>query len=115
MQLEVTKANILAAIAIILLGYILITRNFSKTAVDNTAYIHKIDSLNSVILDYKTKQLNLNKKIASYELDIKRLDFQIDSAKNKIIEIRHFYDKKIKNISRYSASELDDFFANRYK
>jgi predicted nucleic acid-binding Zn-ribbon protein len=116
MKIEVTKTNlILAAIAVILLGYILITRNFSKTVVDNSAYVHKIDSLNSVILDYRTKQLDLDKKIASYELDIKRLDFQIDSAENKIIEIRHYYDKKIKDISRYSASELDDFFSKRYK
>jgi len=116
MKLEVTKTHlILAAIAIILIGYILITRNFSKTVVDNSNYIHKIDSLNSVILDYRTKQLDLDKKIASYELDIKRLDFQIDSAENKIIEIRNYYDNKIKNISRYSASELDDFFAKRYK
>lgn len=116
MKIEVTKTNlVLAAIAVILLGYILITRNFSKTVVDNSAYVHKIDSLNSVILDYRTKQLDLDKKIASYELDIKRLDFQIDSAENKIIEIRHYYDKKIKDISRYSASELDDFFSKRYK
>lgn len=116
MKIEVTKTNlILAAIAVILLGYILITRNFSKTVVDNSAYIQQIDSLNSVILDYKTKQLDLDKKIANYELDIKRLDLQIDSAENKIIEIRNYYDKKIKDAGRYSASELDDFFTKRYK
>lgn len=116
MKLEVTKTNlILILLVIILAAWILIARNFSQKPVHNPSYTNKIDSLNNVIFDYKNKQLTLDKKIINFELDVKRLDYQIDSAENKIIEIRNYYDKKIKNASRYSANELDDFFSNRYK
>lgn len=116
MKFEVTKTNmVLAAVVILLLSYILITRNYSNTTVEDPKYKSQIDSLNTVILDFKNKQLDLDKKIANYELDIRRLDFQIDSAENKIIEIRNYYGEKIKTVGRYSTSELDRFFADRYK
>lgn len=78
-------------------------------------YQHTIDSLDNVILNYKRDQLELDKKIAGYELDIRRLDLQIDSAENKIIEVRNYYAERIKNVGRFSTAELDDFFSKRYK
>jgi peptidoglycan hydrolase CwlO-like protein len=116
MKIEVTKINlVLAAVIVLLFIYIIIARNFSNPVVDNSKYEAKIDSLDNVILDYRKQQLDLDKKIAGYEIDIRRLDFQIDSAENKIIEIRNYYGQRIKTVGRYSTSELDDFFAKRYK
>ena len=116
MKIEVTKTNlILIALVIILTAWILIARNFSQSTVVDPTYVNKIDSLNNVIFDYKNKQLTLDKKILDFELSVKQLDYKIDSAENKIIEIRNYYDKKIKNASRYSVNELNDFFSNRYK
>ena len=98
MKLEVTKTNlILIALVIILTAWILIARNFSQSTVVDPTYVNKIDSLNNVIFDYKNKQLTLDKKILDFELSVKQLDYKIDSAENKIIEIRNYYDKKIKN------------------
>jgi peptidoglycan hydrolase CwlO-like protein len=91
---------------------------FNKPYDDSKAkaqYQHTIDSLNTSILNYRTTQLELDKKIAGYELDIRRLDFQIDSAENKIIEIRNYYGERIKAVGRYSTDELDRFFTDRYK
>jgi site-specific recombinase XerD len=116
MKIEVTKTNLVLGIVIVfLIGYILIVRNFSKTTIDDSKYRNQIDSLNNVLLEYKNKQLDLDKKIANYELDIRKLDFQIDSAENKIIEIRNYYGERIKNVGRFSTAELDDFFTKRYK
>lgn len=118
MKIEVTKTNLVLGIVIVfLIGYILIVRNFSKPTADDSKYkyMQQIDSLNNAIIGYRNKQLELDTKIANYQLDIRRLDFQIDSANNKIIEIRNYYGKRIKDVSRYSTSELDDFFSKRYK
>jgi peptidoglycan hydrolase CwlO-like protein len=113
------KTTVILSLAIAVLVCVIITMYTTKPSYTDTQakaqYQHTIDSLDNVILNYKRDQLELDKKIAGYELDIRRLDFQIDSAENKIIEIRNYYATQIKNIGRFSTTELDDFFSNRYK
>jgi hypothetical protein len=119
MKLEVTKTNLILIIVVTLLvGYILIIRNFSKPVIEDKLkyqYMRQVDSLNTVLLEYKNKQLELDTNINNYQLDIKRLDSRIDSASNRLIETRNYYDKKIKSVSRYTTTELDSFFSKRYK
>ena len=116
MKLEVTKTNmILAAVILLLLGYIIVTSTTSNVSVKDPIYENKIDSLNRAIADYQKQQLVLDGKISNYELDIKKLDNEIDSTKQVIIDQRKYYGNKIKNAGKYTASELDTFFTNRYK
>lgn len=115
MKIEVTKTNlILAAVIVILLGYILITRK-STAPINNLKYQTEIDSLNRVISGYRQHQLDLDKKISNYELDIKKLGREIDSTKQVIIDQRAYYGEQIRNAGRYTPTELDDFFSKRYK
>ena len=116
MKLEVTKTNmILAAVILLLLGYIIVTSTTSNVSVKDPIYENKIDSLNRAIADYQKQQLVLDGKISKYELDIKKLDNEIDSTKQVIIDQRKYYGNKIKNAGKYTATELDTFFTNRYK
>jgi uncharacterized protein YlxW (UPF0749 family) len=116
MKLEVTKTNqILAAVILLLLGYIIVTSTTSNVSVKDPVYENKIDSLNRAIADYQKQQLVLDGKISKYELDIKKLDNEIDSTKQVIIDQRKYYGNKIKNAGKYTATELDTFFTNRYK
>ena len=50
--------------------------------------------------------------IANYKKDIEVLDHKIDSTKNKVIQIRKDYEGKIKDISRYTPTHLDNFFTD---
>ena len=113
------KTTVILSLVIAVLVCVIIIMYTTKPSDTDTQakaqYQHTIDSLDNVILNYKRDQLELDKRIAGYELDIRRLDFQIDSAENKIIEIRNYYATQIKNVGRFSTAELDDFFAKRYK
>ena len=78
-------------------------------------YHRTIDSLDNKIVTYQKRQLYLDSIIAKYRIDINELDHKIDSTKQLIVIQRKDYEKRIRNASRYSATELDTFFADRYK
>jgi hypothetical protein len=115
MKIEVTKTNlILAAVILLLLGYIAFTSR-SHTPTNNLKYKTEIDSLNRAISKYQQHQNVLDKKILDKELVIKELDYEIDSTKQVIIQERKYYGEKIKNAGRYTPTELNSFFSERYK
>lgn len=115
MKIEVTKTNlILAAVILILTVYIAVTSR-SHTPTNDLKYKTEIDSLNRAISKYQQHQLVLDRKISDYELDINKLDREIDSAKQVIIDQRKYYGDKIKNAGRYTPTELDGFFSERYQ
>ena len=114
MKITVTKTNIiLAAVILLLLGYIAITRKSNDT-VSDLKYKTEIDSLNQAISGYQQHQVVLDKKILDKELVIKELDCEIDSTKQVIIQERKYYGEKIKNAGRYTPTELNSFFSERY-
>lgn len=114
MGTKVTKPNILLILAIlVLISYIWITNKRYEHTID-TKYKTEIDSLNKAISGYQQHQIILNKKISDKELIIKELDHEIDSAKQAIIQERKYYGEKIKNAGRYTPTELNSFFSERY-
>jgi len=114
MKIVVTKTNlILAAVILLLLGYILITRKPNSAASD-LKYKTEIDSLNQAISKYQQHQIVLDEKITNKELVIEKLDHEIDSTKQAIIQERKYYGEKIKNAGRYTPTELNSFFSERY-
>jgi len=109
MKLEVTKTNlILAAVILLLLGYIIIISR-TNTSINDLEYKTEIDSLNRVISTYQQHQVVLDQKISNKELVIKKLDQEIDSTKQVIIQERKYYGDKIKNAGRYTPTELQLF------
>lgn len=106
---------ILIAIVIILsilTGYLLFSRH--TNVAPTTQYRNTIDSLDNVIDGYRRHQLYLDSVIIGYRNDIKELDRKIDSTQNVIVTQRKDYEERIRRAGRYSATELDTFFTNRY-
>lgn len=106
---------ILIAIVIvlsILTGYLLFSRN--SIAAPTNQYQNTIDSLDNEINRYRQHQLYLDSIIISYRNDITDLDRKIDSTENVIVTQRKYYEERIRRAGRYSATELDTFFTNRY-
>ena len=102
----------LSIIILLLVGYIIYTNN---KPVSDDSFKQQIDSLNNKIDSLEEDQLRLDSLIAVYQDSVSILDTKIDSTKQKITEIRAYYGNKIKNISKYTPTQLDSFFTNRYK
>ena len=67
MKLEVTKTNlILAAVILLLLGYVIIISR-TNTTVNDLEYKTEIDSLNRAISTYQQHQVVLDQKISNKE------------------------------------------------
>lgn len=74
-----------------------------------------IDSLTLIIGGLERNQRGQDLVIKSCRDSISVLDHQLDSTKQKIIDIRKYYNGKIKVISNYTPAELNSFFSDRYK
>lgn len=104
---------ILGAIILLLLWLLL-----KPTKVDLSKYDkqkQEIDSLNNVLVDLQKHQFELDKSILFHQNRIDSLNNEISNTNNEITDIRAYYDKKIRDISNYTPSQLNDFFAKRYK
>jgi len=76
---------------------------------------NKIDELNSLILNAQKSQELLNNKIDSINMDVNKIDRDINVLKNKKTIVKEIYYEKINNINNFNETELDSFFTNRYK
>ena len=74
----------------------------------------RIDSLNIYIVELEHRQRVSDDLIVKYKQDINLLNHKIDSTKTRVIQIRSYYENKLKNVSRYTPTELDNFFSARY-
>ena len=85
------------------------------TIVATSQQKQKIDSLNSVIIKLEDKQIELNRSIFDQQLEINILNHSIDSTNKEIVKVRKYYAKKIKDITTYTPTQLDNFFTERYQ
>ena len=99
---------------IVTLTYLLLRPNTNVNGL-STQDQKYVDSLNIRIGELEGQQKVSDSLIANYKKDIEVLDHKIDSTKNKVIQIRKDYEGKIKDISRYTPTQLDNFFTDRYK
>lgn len=99
---------------IVILTYLLTRPN---TTVDGltTKEREQIDSLKTHIVELEGRQRVSDGLIAKYKQDIALLDYKIDSTKTRVIQIRKHYEKKLKDASNYTPTELDRFFSDRYR
>jgi len=115
--IEINKTNAIligvGLIIIVILVSILTTR--MDTLYKPDPYKSKIDSLNIELKHIRANQITLDNKIKSYKDSILKFNFKIDSLSNELTETRNYYGKKIKDITRWNYTELNQFFTNRYK
>jgi len=113
----ISKINVshlvLGAIILLLLWLTFrsVNTDFSKYEIQK----QEIDSLNNVLIDLQKKQTELDKSVLSHQDIIDSLNNEISYTNQKITDIQAYYDKKIKDINNYTPSQLNEFFANRYK
>jgi len=104
---------IMGAIILLLLWFLLKPVNVDLSKYDKQK--REIDSLSNVINGLQKEQVELNKSINFHQNRIDSLNYEIDSTNQQITNIRNYYGKKIRDISNYTPTQLDDFFAKRYK
>ena len=102
-----------------LIAIIIVIFSFKGTTSSDKLYINE--------LELKVKSLNdINSQLeADNSKIITELAFKMDSIavlKSEVVEIKHkkillsrYYEKKIKDINRFSVSELDSAFSARYR
>jgi len=74
----------------------------------------EIDSLNRTLIDLQKKQVELDNSILQHQFKIDSLNNEINTTNQEITDIRVRYDKKLKDITTYTPSQLNDFFSERY-
>jgi hypothetical protein len=74
-----------------------------------------IDSLSRVIIELQRHQQYIDGLIIVQETQLDKMSHQIDSTSLQLQETRKQYDAKIKNIYSYTDTQLERFFAARYK
>lgn len=74
-----------------------------------------IDSLTTKIAELEKNQHTQDSLIHIHKDSMAVLSKEIESKNQKINDIRKYYDRKIKNTSNFTPTQLDSFFTNRYK
>jgi peptidoglycan hydrolase CwlO-like protein len=113
-KLELNVSHLILGAIILLLLWLL----FKPVNVDLSKYDkqkQEIDSLNNMLINLQQKQFELDKSVLSHQSTIDSLVNEISYTNQKIIDIRAYYDAKIKDINNYTPSQLNEFFSNRYK
>ena len=106
------KQNILIIIVVALLGYNIFTTNSIKT--DVKGYKDKIEALQTKVDSAQVVNEKIDIKIDSVKDNVVNITKEIHHIDNNISIIKQQTDEKINVISTYSASELEQFFTDRY-
>ena len=115
--MKINKVTLILIAIIIILAVIVGVMSVRKPVpndIREIEYQNQIDSLNSVISDYRTRRLELDSIITIYKQDNIILATKMDSVKNYISWLKRDYDEKIDDILDYNSNDLNKFFADRY-
>jgi peptidoglycan hydrolase CwlO-like protein len=105
---------IMGAIILLLLWFVFLKpKQYDWSKVDKNQ--RKVDSLLYVIKNLQNEQTSLNNSISYHQSKIDLLDDKISNTHQEITDIRKYYDKQIQDITRFTPSQLNDFFSKRYK
>lgn len=107
------RTYLLWAILGIFVGYMIFGRNQIK--VDIKKYEAQIEALNIVIDSARTKNKQLEKEVADFQLVISEANSKISNLNDKIFIIKKQTDEKISAINSFNNDELYQFFADRYR
>ena len=107
------RTYLLWAILGIFVGYMIFGRNQIK--VDIKKYEAQIEALNIVIDSARTKNKELEKEVADFQVVISEANSKISNLNDKIFIIKKQTDEKISAINSFNNDELYQFFADRYR
>jgi len=74
-----------------------------------------VDSLSNIISVLEYRQLEKDSLIIGFQQDIIKLDVEIDATETKITQIQEQHEEELNTIERFTVTDLDKFFADRYK
>ena len=99
---------------------VFITWYFVKPEATNNTGLTKenqqiVDSLSNVISVLEYRQLEKDSLIIGFQQDIVKLDVEVDATETRITEIQNQHEEELNNIERFTVTDLDKFFADRYK
>ena len=74
-----------------------------------------VDSLTNVISVLEYRQFEKDSLIIGFQHDISLLDIKIAKTKSKFTQIQKQHEKELNDIKRFTVTDFDKFFADRYK
>ena len=113
--MKLSKLTATLIIIIIVLIVCLVVTGPNKSLDKYGKEKREIDSLSLLIKDLEKSKQEQYVLIQGYEKQVIVLDHKIDSTEQNILDTRKYYEKKIKNTTKYTTTELDSFFTDRYK
>lgn len=90
-------------------------RSCKHEPLDLTRQKQQLDSISKAIQHLQSQQHKLDGVLVNHSHSIDSINLVIDKTQQNIINIRSYYDGKIKNINSYTSTQLYSFFTNRYK
>jgi hypothetical protein len=110
MKIVAKIAIALSLIGLLYLGY----KKFQDNSFNVDKQRRTIDSLNREILRVDSLHVKNDSVVTVYKDSIVYVDRVIDSQKTKYVQIKHKYDEIRNHVYRYTPTQLDSFFSNRY-
>jgi septal ring factor EnvC (AmiA/AmiB activator) len=110
--MKLNKQDVLLIIVILLVGYMIFTTQGIRTDIksykSNIELIQtKIDSANIIDKTITTKIDSVNSKVITITKEVNNIDRNISILKEKTNE-------KVNTIDTYTASDIEQFFTDRY-
>jgi chromosome segregation ATPase len=110
--MKLTKQDIVLVIIALLCLYNIFNTNSIKT--DVKGYEDKIEALQTKVDSAQAVNEKIDVKIDSVKDNVVNITKEIHHIDNNISIIKQQTDEKINTINTYSASELEQFFTDRY-
>lgn len=111
--MKINKQNILLVIIACLAAYSIFQGHGIRTDVE--AYNAKIDSIQTEIDSIENANTQLNHEINGIDKQIVNIDGDITKVAKNITIIKQQTNEKIDSVNTFNFSDLEKFFAERYK
>jgi peptidoglycan hydrolase CwlO-like protein len=110
--MKVTKQDIVLGIIILLLIWNMFNTSSIKT--DIKGYKDKIELLQTKVDSAKLVNSKIDSKIDSIQGNVLNINNEVNNIDKNILIIKKQTDEKIKVIDTFTASDLEQFFTDRY-
>jgi peptidoglycan hydrolase CwlO-like protein len=110
--MKVTKQDIILGIIILLLIWNMFNTNSIKT--DIKGYKDKIELLQTKVDSAKLVNSKIDSKIDSIQGNVLNITNEVNNIDKNILIIKKQTDEKIKVIDTFTASDIEQFFTDRY-
>jgi len=110
--MKVTKQDIVLGIIVLLLIWNMFNTNSIKT--DIKGYKDKIELLQTKVDSAKLVNSKIDSKIDSIQGNVLNITNEVNNIDKNILIIKKQTDEKIKVIDTFTASDIEQFFTDRY-